>query len=100
MAKAAPLEGALTNKLIGRGGGCKEACDDRAGCHSGNGKARRRPAAPLMCPKGAWWSSDSAPQSRSIPCARPYRAGMVPSGAHLFALPNKINLAAEQYFIV
>src|SRR5262245_64051563 len=25
---------------------------------------------------------------------------LVPSGAHLFALPNKINLAAEQYFIV
>jgi len=24
---------------------------------------------------------------------------LVPSGAHLFALPNKINLAAEQYFI-
>src|SRR5258708_13625895 len=25
---------------------------------------------------------------------------LVPSGAHLFALPNKINLVAEQYFIV
>ena len=25
---------------------------------------------------------------------------LVPSGAHLFALPNKISLAAEQYFIV
>jgi hypothetical protein len=25
---------------------------------------------------------------------------LVPSGAHLFELPNKINLAAEQYFIV
>jgi hypothetical protein len=25
---------------------------------------------------------------------------LVPSGAHLFALPNKIGLAAEQYFIV
>src|SRR5258707_15170833 len=25
---------------------------------------------------------------------------LVPAGAHLFALPNKINLAAEQYFIV
>jgi hypothetical protein len=24
---------------------------------------------------------------------------LVPSGAHLFALPNKINLVAEQYFI-
>src|SRR5437867_11383458 len=25
---------------------------------------------------------------------------LVPSGAHLFALPHKINLVAEQYFIV
>jgi hypothetical protein len=25
---------------------------------------------------------------------------LVPAGAHLFALPNKIGLAAEQYFIV
>ena len=25
---------------------------------------------------------------------------LVPAGAHLFALPNKINFAAEQYFIV
>jgi hypothetical protein len=25
---------------------------------------------------------------------------LVPSGAHLFELPNKVNLAAEQYFIV
>jgi hypothetical protein len=25
---------------------------------------------------------------------------LVPAGAHLFALPNKIGLAQEQYFIV
>jgi hypothetical protein len=25
---------------------------------------------------------------------------LVPSGAHLFALPNKIGLAQDQYFVV
>jgi hypothetical protein len=89
---------------------CKAAGGGRFGdipAHPRDADANGRPE-PLSPARVDPTKSQSPKPSRSPPPLKVVQflalvltaLALVPAGAHLFALPNKINFAAEQYFIV
>jgi hypothetical protein len=94
---------ALLRQLIGRGDGRKEPCGDNTAVADLAGGKNVEPLRRNMVDVA------EAPR-RGGPIVRLRVAqflalvfvalALVPSGAHLFALPNKMDLARDQYFVV